>query len=470
MTTPYDRVAYPTAVFSQTHPERLAILARLAGLDPADPARSRILEIGGGNCMNLIALATAWPQCDAHGFDLSSLAIARGQEIAGAAGLDNVTLVVEDIMVARTRYPARSFDYVIVHGVYAWVPPQVREACMALIGHVLAENGVAFVSYNALPGGYVRTIMREMLLGETEGIDDPDEKIAATRNFLEDYARPRTDDEAIVTALRLQAESMLERPDSVLFHDELGECYYPQSLSDVVATARSNGLRFLTDAGRNLHLDGFVEADEPLPDDAEAQVLRAAQRDDYASMRFFRQTLLVRAEQEPDRTLDPERLDGLFLSTRIKRQEDGSFQAGSSTIEVHDEALADAFERASCLSPQRVPLSEITSDPVHLRIIVRMFSEWYVNLHLGPAPFVAVPGDHPETSPLVRGMLGLGERMICTLDHGLLKIDQPELRALLMAADGSRSLADLAMAGHGIPAEEVEAALTASAQRALIRR
>ena len=294
MTTPYDRVAYPTTLFAQTHPERMAVLARLAGLDPVHPARARILEIGGGTCMNLLSLATIWPGCEAHGFDLSEVAIARGQTFAEAAGLANVTLAVEDIQLAHERYPPGVFDYVIVHGVYAWVPDHVRAATMALVAHVLSARGVAFVSYNCMPGGHIRLIMREMLLDQVGEIADPDEKIAATRDFLEAYAKPDEGDETLATLLRQQAEAMLKRPDAVLFHDEMGECYNPQRLLEVIEDGARHGLRFLTDAGRNRHLDGFLPDGAELPGDPDRTVALAASRDDYAALRYFRQTLFVR--------------------------------------------------------------------------------------------------------------------------------------------------------------------------------
>lgn len=466
MTTPYDRVAYPTTMFAQTHPERLAVLARLAGLDPVPPHAARILEIGGGTCVNLLSMAAMWPDCDAHGFDLSANAIARGQEITDASGLANVTLAVEDICVAHERYPAGAFDYVIAHGVYAWVPDHVREATMRLIAHSLSDRGIGFVSYNAMPGGHVRQIMREMLLDAIGEIDDPDARIAAVRDFLEAYARPQPDDEPLAKTLRQQAESMLKRPDAVLFHDELGPCFNPQRLMDVAAAAAENGLTFLTDAGRNRHLDGFLPDGSAVPDDPEYAVLIAASRDDYASLRYFRQSLFVK--QEPDRTIDATRIADMWISTKLKRQDDGSFAQGGDSVSIADERLADAIARVAAAYPQRVPVSAITDDPEHLRVILQLFVEWYVTLYPGPAPFPAEPSDHPCASPLVRGMLGLGETMLCTLDHTVLKIEQPELRALLMAADGTRTITEIAALETGIPPEDIDAAIAACCGKALM--
>ncbi|HMP55193.1 MAG TPA: class I SAM-dependent methyltransferase [Novosphingobium sp.] len=469
MTTAYDRVAYPTTVFTQTHPERLAVLARLAGLDPVPPARARILEVGGGTCVNLLSLAAIWPGCEAHGFDLSASAIARGQQIAEAAGIANAVLAVDDICEAHRRYEPGSFDYVIVHGVYAWVPDHVREATMRLVAHVLSERGIAFISFNAMPGGHVRLIMREMLLDAIGEISDPAAKITAVRAFLENYARPRPDDEPLATTLRQQAESMLQRPDAVLFHDELGECFRPQRALDVAAAARAQGLVYLTDAGRNRHLDGFLPDGSPVPDDPEGAVLLAASRDDYASLRYFRQSLFVRASQVPDRQIEPRRMADCWISTRLRRGEDGTFSQGGDSIAIADEALADAIARVAAVHPQRVPLAQVASQPDHLRVILQLFAEWYVNLHLDPAPFPAGIGDLPEASPLVRGMLALGEDMVCTLDHTVIRIEQPELRALLIAADGNRSLAGIAAMETGIPPADTAAALSAAAARALMR-
>ena len=384
------------------------------------------------------------------------------------AGLDHAVLAVEDICTAHERYPAGAFDYVIVHGVYAWVPDHVRAAAMRLVGHVLAERGVAFVSYNCMPGGYIRLIMREMLLDAIGEIDDPEERIAAVRDFLEDYARPRDDDEVLTSTLRQQAESMLKRPDAVLFHDELGECFHPQRLLDVAADAKASGLAFLTDAGRNRHLDGFLPDGADLPDNPEGAVLLAASRDDYASLRYFRQSLFVRGGREPDRRIDATRIVGMWISTKLRREEGGSFSQSGDSIAIADIALAAAIERVAAVHPRRVPLAEVTSDPEHLRVIIQLFSEWYVNLYPGPTPFPLEPGERPATSPLVRGMLAMGEATICTLDHGVLKVEQPELRALLLAADGTRTISEIASAETGIPSEDIAAALAASAARALL--
>ena len=469
MTTAYDQVLYPSAIFARTHPDRLAAIARLAGLDPVPPSRARVLEIGGGTCLNLLAIAAEYPGCRAEGFDLSEVAIGLGQDLAEAAGLDNVVLAVDDIMTAHQTYPAKSFDYVIMHGVYAWVPDVVRAAAMALVGHVLSDRGVAFVSYNCMPGGHIRLIMREMLLNVVGHIADPERKLATARAFLEHYLRDQPGHEAVKPALRDQAEMLLGNPDGLLFHDELGDCYYPQRLDHVVAAAQEAGLRHLTDAGRNRLFDGFLGQGQDDGGDPDATVLRDAVGDDYAEIRFFRQTLFVRDSHVLDRRIDPARVAGLYLASRLTRGADGAIMSGEDVITFPDDDFAKALIALAEQGARRMRVSEIAQTEEQVDIIVQLAARWYVTLWLEPAPFVLVPGPMPLCSPLLRAQLAAGERRVCTLAHTMLHIDQPELRALLMAADGTRSLAQIAGMDHGIPPDEVEMALTASAQRGLLR-
>ena len=83
----YDAVPYPGQPFAQTHPDRLATLAALFGLEAAPPAGCRLLEIGCGDGGNLLPMALGLPEASFVGFDSSPAAIARAREGAAAAGL-----------------------------------------------------------------------------------------------------------------------------------------------------------------------------------------------------------------------------------------------------------------------------------------------------------------------------------------------------------------------------------------------
>src|SRR2546421_5340561 len=125
MSTAYDAVVYPSLCHPQTHPDRLAVIANLFGLDPAAPDRCRVLEIGCGDGANLLPLAAAFPDSKFFGFDLAETRVNAGREALRELGLRNLELIQADIL----KFPLEGepFDYVIAHGIYSWIPFEARE-------------------------------------------------------------------------------------------------------------------------------------------------------------------------------------------------------------------------------------------------------------------------------------------------------------------------------------------------------
>src|SRR3954449_9384071 len=157
----YDEVRYSSFPYAQTHPDRLATVAILYGLRPPDPFHARVLEIGCGAGGNLMAMAAATPGIRATGVDLASAAIEEGRVTVAAIGLENIELRQGDVR-ELTDGSLGMFDYVIAHGVYGWIPADARDALLATIRASLAPDGLAFVSYNAEPGGYFRRMLRDV--------------------------------------------------------------------------------------------------------------------------------------------------------------------------------------------------------------------------------------------------------------------------------------------------------------------
>ena len=110
------------------------------------------------------------PDATFVGFDFAARPIARAQRMASDLGLANIRLTQLDLR----EVPADlgSFDYIIAHGLYSWIPTEVRAHVMPLIARHLAPNGVAFVSFNTLPGCHMRRAVWEMLRYHTREIAD----------------------------------------------------------------------------------------------------------------------------------------------------------------------------------------------------------------------------------------------------------------------------------------------------------
>src|SRR5829696_5245443 len=168
----YDAVRYSNYPYGQTHPDRLGTVAVLYGLHPPDPFTARVLEIGCGAGGNLIAMAAATPGIRALGFDLAAGPVADGQRAIAEIGLENVELRHGDV---RAVTDLGEFDYVIAHGVYSWIPADARDALLATIREHMVPNGIAYISYNAEPGGYFRRMLRDAGLWHARGVDPGDE-------------------------------------------------------------------------------------------------------------------------------------------------------------------------------------------------------------------------------------------------------------------------------------------------------
>ena len=85
--TSYDVVPYESRCFVETHPDNLANIATLFGLNPPAIDRCRVLELGCSHGSNLIPMASALPGGTFLGVDLSARQIEEGQKKAAELGL-----------------------------------------------------------------------------------------------------------------------------------------------------------------------------------------------------------------------------------------------------------------------------------------------------------------------------------------------------------------------------------------------
>src|SRR5262245_4723292 len=109
--TSYDEVPYESFPFASTHPDRLATVATLFGMQPAPADRCQVLELGCAAGGNLIPMALALPQSRFLGIDLSARQIADGQKVIEPLGLTNVELKKLSITDIDARYGG--VDYIV---------------------------------------------------------------------------------------------------------------------------------------------------------------------------------------------------------------------------------------------------------------------------------------------------------------------------------------------------------------------
>ena len=304
---PYDTLVYPGFALTQAHPDRLATLATLFGMTPTDVSHCRVLELGCGDGVNLIGVALELPEATCVGVDLAAAGIKKGQAIVHELGLKNITLQQYDIMDIGRDFG--QFDFIIAHGVYSWVPASVRDKILTICKENLAENGVAYVSYNTYPGCHLRDMMRNMMLYHVRDFPDPQQQIDESRALMRFLVDAGMGNEQYQKSLHKELESILVRSDHGFFHDDLGEINTPVYFHQFIEHATRHGLQYLSEAD-------FVEIQIGVCPPKAVEVLkqissnRIAQEQymDFLKGRRFRQTLLCHAGTKLD---DEPRLDNL---------------------------------------------------------------------------------------------------------------------------------------------------------------
>lgn len=463
----YDELPYEGYAFHETHPDHLAALAILHGLEPPEIASARVLELGCAGGANLVPMGLAWPGARFVGVDLSARQVDQARQLAGRLGLPNVEFETRDL--GEGVEDLGEFDYVICHGVFSWVPEPVRRRILATCSGHLARNGVAYVSYNTFPGWAAQGMLRAMLIYHI-GPPLPDGqagRVRRARELLEGLVAGSEGDESPhAQFLRHEATRLQAKSDSYLLHEYLDAENYAPSLREFVEQAAEHGLRYLTDARPRSQA-----ANQPGPVRAVIERLGGGplQREQYADFlrnRTFRRSLLVHEEARPR---EPEagaleRLRALAAAGPLSAQPD-VFSAATEEFAGDDPrlrlttndplvkaalvVLAEAWPRSLAVPEWRARThallgrapgcEEVGSDagPEALNAAALVvFQKGLLELRTVEPPLASEIGGRPLASALARLQAETG-RLVTNLQHRVVELS-PFDRLVLRQLDGTR--------------------------------
>jgi methyltransferase-like protein/SAM-dependent methyltransferase len=466
--TAYDEVLYSSYAFSQTHPDRLATLATLFGMNPTPVTQCRVLELGCGDGSNLVPMAYGLPGSEFVGVDLAARPIATGQEMIGTLGLKNITLHPLDVMTVTPDFG--QFDYIIAHGLYSWIPPAVQEKVLSICQENLTPNGVAYVSYNAYPGGHLRQMVRGMMRFHVRHLTDATQQIAQSRALLKFLSDAQPESEAYGEFLKAELKRITSGDEGYIYHDDLAETNTPLYFYQFVEQAAQQGLQYLAEA------DFFEMQDHMFPSAmvetlrqmASTQLILKEQYADFLKCRKFRQTLLCHAGLQLDRSLKPENMH-VFSAVSSARpvSENPDIQSPTAVEEfrsIKGQALTtnhplvkaamlclgDVWPRAlsfdELLAQARTKLGREcyqteTTNEQDRRVLGDMLLQAYgknlVELHVHAPRFATTLSERPVASPVARLQLQHGP-MVTNLCHGCVKLEGTLAQHLFQLLDGSR--------------------------------
>ena len=487
-TNAYDEVPYQGVAARNSHPEHLAMLAHLLGMKPPKIESCRVLELGCAEGGNLVPMACQLPESQFVGIDYSAHQVAIGAEAIHNLGLQNIELLQADIRTFTDN--GAGFDFIIAHGIYSWVPADVRAKLFEICHDHLTASGIAYISYSTYPGGHLRRMVREMMHYHTRDCGDTRIEVQKSRELLDFLLKAVPGEQtAFQSVLEWEHAHVAPFPDHHFRHDLLEDVHDAVYFADFAAAATEHGLQYLGDGQfatmlpRNFPADVFETLKQ-----YSASVIEMEQYMDFIRNRTYRETLLCRSEQVLNRGVSADRLFDLWMSSSLRYDSDNAeivtesplrfFNDNGGEITTSRPLIKAALVHLINNWPQRVHFGDLlksaqrslpqcststdpgtdpvagNSDALNLaEVLLSCFASGLVDLSVRQPPCSLAASDVPMASPYAR-LQAAESRVVTNQRHEMIRIDEFQ-RVLLRDLDGQRDqqgllarLVELAAAGE----------------------
>ncbi len=452
----YNEIPYTRNIYPQTQPNTLATLARL--LDHPSPAIShcRVLELGCAQGFNLIAMAQAIPQGFFIGVDNAATQIALGQAVINQLNLKNIQLHCLDFQQIRADFG--TFDYIIAHGVYSWIAPELQQQLLRICHDHLSEYGMAYLSYNTYPGWQNDAMLRELLLFHLRKFNSPTERLCHAKQLIKSLSHAvahRYDSDAL--SLKNKLHYLLQVPDNYFAHEHLEEYNQAVFFHQFIQHVEQHNLHYLTD------LQTYADPPaEIISEDAIAQ----QQYQDFLVNRRYRETLLCRYVTNPAAQFNPNKIKELYLAaalttsaTLAQIQSEGEVQfsdsSGKTIASITLPALKVLCHYLGAVYPRILSFQEIMTALLEkyavelqagdedeiLNFLLHLFLTKDLELYSYRPKFCLTVSEFPVASPLAQLQSQRGEP-VTNLRGETFWLDESTLQ-LLQLLDGKHRLTEL---------------------------
>ena len=468
----YDDLPYESLPLPDTHPDYLRAIAQLYGVAAAPMAACRVLELGCAGGGNLLPLAWYFPGSQCTGVELAQGHVNEANGLILELRLNNVRVLHRSI--TDSMDDLGEFDYILAHGVYSWVPRPVQDRLLEICGQHLAPNGIAYISYNTLPGWHVRGLLRDALLAYCAP-NGPASQRLAQAHALFDLMEP-----ALRAQTSLDAQLALQEIDylrsaapSYVYHEYLEEINEPLHFSTFMQRAADAGLAYLADAELWTMFPDTLGTDAAAAFAAVPDRLQQEQMMDLARLRKFRRSLLVRKDISVRSTPDLAALETLAYFADLSSPEEidlgnnsaQNFSGPSGNIYSVSQPLTKAAlmwltmhypqaiawkelqqRAAELVTEHGGSLADDAMDAYHTELF-SLIAYQAVRPTLEMHAAIDTLAERPCAHSLARAQAARG-RIVASLRHTAVELDALST-TLLNYLDGTRSLPELAslMAG-----------------------
>jgi methyltransferase-like protein/SAM-dependent methyltransferase len=466
----YEAVPYNSRPVGASEIGALEAVALLHGVTAPPADHARVLEVGCASGGNLIPMAYRYPHATFVGIDLAPTQIGLGNADVEALGLRNITL--RAMSIADVTDDFGTFDYILCHGVYSWVPPDVQEAILRVASRNLARNGLAYISYNTLPGWHVRGMVREMVMYHDDHTLSPQERVSRAKAFVQLLSEQGGTKTTIHRLSLMEEVANLEtQDDSYFLHEQLEPFNAPVYLSEFVRRAAAAGLRYMSEAKL---ADVATVPGEWAKRAAGEDPVRMQQYADFATGRTFRRSLLCHADvalspepgvdgigalyvtlrAEPATPDDADRLKGgdvesfaLASGPRITTNNPLVLAALHVLLRRAPEALSypellqRVHDRLSVMDPPDAPETADRAGGL-AQAMLQCAVGGFVELNRYPSAFTRAVSERPVASAIARRKAASFD-VVPNLRHVMVELSDVE-RAIIGDLDGTRDRVELA--------------------------
>jgi len=350
--TSYDEFPYESYPFAYTRPEHLMTIGKLFGMNPTPMENARILELGsaaGGNIMNF---ASSYPKSYSLGVDLSKIEIDHGNKVVKELGLKNIEL--KNISITDLDESFGKFDYIICHGVFSWVPDFVKDKILDISKKLLNPNGIAFISYNTLPGWNMINSIRDMMMFHSSIFENTFDKVNQAKLFL-NFVNEGLEGSASPYAkfLKEEAQNLAKQEDHYLRHEYLAEENKQFYFHEFIDMAKTHSLSYLADSNIHAMFLGNLPSKAAEKLQTINDIVRTEQYMDFILNKRFRCTLLCHNDVSLNRNITSEKIKEFYSSCNI-----------SPSIPENDVDLTNAIENIVFYFNGSKDLSISTSSPI----------------------------------------------------------------------------------------------------------
>lgn len=458
----YDTIQYPSYTFSQTYPDRLATIAKLYGMEPAEVKNCRLLELGCGDGSNLNSIAYGIPEGSFVGIDLSKKHIDNAKSAAQEIGLSNVEFYEIDVLQVNAEKFGK-FDYIIAHGLYSWVPPFVREKVLQIYRQMLTEKGIGYISYNAFPGCHLRELTRNMMRFHVRDIAEPLEQVTESLKFIGFLGENVESDSVYQKVIKHEFSTMADCSPEKIFHDDLAEVNQPFYFADFIAEADKNNLQFLSEAEfYSSQTQQYSPKVKQMLASFGDDVIKTEQYLDFIKSRRFRQTLLCRKEIKLNRNISPEILREFLIASQVKcasskpnlkpKAVEKFVSVSKATFQIDHALTKTALIYLSKIWSKSIRFDDLIKESTALlkkencevsnndietatAILFQLFSAGFIKLHVFEPAFTTVISEKPKVSSFARWQTK-HSNMVTTLTGLSLSLEDGLVRNLLALLDG----------------------------------